>query len=307
MSSAAPILDGELLRAFAAFADALNFTHAAQVVGLSQPAMFERIARLTEDVGAALYERHGRQLRLTDAGVRVAAFAREELARAHAFLADLRGDARRERVVLAAGEGSYLYVLGPALRGFTRDHPDATLCLLTRGGPDALLAVREGAAHLAVGVIDLVPEDLDAHDLLRTPLCAVMAAAHPLARRRSLRLSDLAGQRLILTPLGQTHREFVGRALAGLPAPAEPPLEADGWPLMLHLAGLGLGLAIVNGICVLPRGAVARPIRELGHVTYRLIVRRGAVLPPAATRLRDRILALAAPSRAAHLKPGARR
>jgi DNA-binding transcriptional LysR family regulator len=293
MSSVTPILDGELLRAFAAFADALNFTRAARVVGLSQPAMFERIARLAAEVGAALYERDGRQLRLTDAGVRVAAFAREELARTHAFLADLRGEAQRERVVLAAGEGAYLYLLGPALRAFAREDPDATLCPLTRGGPDALEAVREGSAHLAVAAVDLVPEDLTARDLVRTPLCAVMAAGHRLARRRSLRLADLAGERLVLAPAGQTHRAFVGRALAGVPAAPEPPIEADGWPLMLHLAGLGLGVAIVNGVCQPPRGAVLRPLRELGHVTYRLLWRRGASLPPAATRLRDRLAALA--------------
>lgn len=301
MSSAAPILDGELLRAFAAFADALNFTRAAEVVGLSQPALFERIARLGQEVGATLYERQGRQLRLTDAGVRVAAFAREELARGRSFLAELRGEARRERVVVAAGEGAYLYLLGPALRAFARDDPDTTLSLLTRGGADAVEAVREGAAHLAVGAVDLVPEDLLARDVLRTPLCAAMSASHRLARRRSLRLADLAGERLILTPPGQTHREFVGRALSGLPAPAEPPLVADGWPLMLHFAALGLGVAIVNGICGLPRGAVARPVRELGHVTYRVLWRRDASLPPVATRLRDRIVALAerSPPRAA--------
>ncbi|MCY1057414.1 LysR family transcriptional regulator [Nannocystis sp. SCPEA4] len=291
MSSVVPILDGELLRAFVAFADALNFTRAAQVVGLSQPAMFERIARLADEVGATLYEREGRQLRLTDAGVRVAAFAREELARTHSFLAELRGEARRERIVLAAGEGAYLYLLGPAVRAFLRDEPDVALCPLTRGGPDAVEAVREGAAHLAVGVVDLVPEDLIARDLVRTPLCAAMSATHRLARRRSLRLTDLAGERLVLAPPGQSHRNFVGRALSGLPGNAAPPIEADGWPLMLQLAGLGLGVAIVNGICSLPRGAVARPVRELGQVTYRVMWRRGASLPPAASRLRDRILA----------------
>nr|WP_276600898.1 MULTISPECIES: LysR family transcriptional regulator [unclassified Nannocystis] len=292
MSSVVPILEGELLRAFVAFADALNFTHAARVVGLSQPALFERIARLGQEVGASLYEREGRQLRLTDAGVRVAAFAREELARTQTFLAELRGEARRERVVLAAGEGAYLYLLGPSLRAFTRDEPDATLCPLTRGGPDAAEAVREGAAHLAVGVVDLVPEELVARDLVRTPLCVAMAANHRLARRRRVRLADLAGERLVLAPHGQSHRAFVGRALAGLADAAAPPIEADGWPLMLHLAGLGLGVAIVNGICNLPRGAVARPVPELGHVTYRLMWRRGASLPPAASRLRERLAAL---------------
>lgn len=289
MLSAAPILDGELLRAFAAFADALNFTHAARAVGLSQPALFERIQRLADQVGAALYEREGRQLRLTEAGARVAAFAREELTRAQTFIHELRGEARREAVTLAAGEGSYLYLLGPALRSFARDRPDVSLRLLTRGSRDAVAAVREGAAQLGVAVLDLVPEDMLVRDLVTTPLCVALAATHRLAKRRAIRLADLAGERLVLTPAGQAHRDLVGRALAGLPGSGEPPLEADGWPLMLRFAGLGLGVAIVNGICELPRGVVARPLRELGSVTYRVFWRRGAALAPAACELRERL------------------
>lgn len=291
MPSAAPILDGELLRALVAFAEHLNFTHAARAVGLSQPAFFERIQRLAAEVGAALYEREGRQLRLTEAGARVAAFAREELARSQALLAELRGEATREAASLAAGEGSYLYLLGPALRAFTREHPTVSLRLLTRGARDAAAAVREGAAHLAVAVLDLVPEDLVARDLVRTPLCVALPADHRLASRRSVRLSDLAGERLVLAPAGQAHRDLVGRALGGLAGQSDPPIEADGWPLMIHFAGLGLGLAIVNGVCQLPRGVVARPVRELGTVTYRLLSRRGAALPAAAARLHDAIVA----------------
>lgn len=291
MLSAAPILDGELLRAFAAFADALNFTHAARAVGLSQPALFERIQRLAEQVGAALYEREGRQLRLTEAGARVAAFAREELARAHAFVHELRGEAQREAVALAAGEGSYLYLLGPALKAFARERPDVSLRLLTRGSRDAVTAVREGAAQLGVAVLDLVPEDMQVRDLVTTPLCVAFAASHRLAGKRTIKLADLAGERLILTPSGQAHRDLVGRALAGLPGSGEPPIEADGWPLMLKFAGLGLGVAIVNGVCELPRGVVTRPLRELGSVTYRVFWRRGAALAPAACALRERLFA----------------
>lgn len=296
MSSAVPILDGELLRAFVAFADARNFTHAARAVGLSQPALFERIGRLTEAVGAALYEREGRALRLTEAGTRVAAFARESLARARAFAGQLHGEAPREAVVLAAGEGSFLYLLGPALQAFAREDP-AELHLLTRGARDVATVVREGAAHLGVAVLDLVPDGLVARDLVRTPVCVALAARHPLAARRSLRVADLARERLILAPAGQVHRDFVGRALAGVGHAAGPPIEADGWPLMLHFAALGLGVAIVNGTCKLPRGLVTRRVRELGEVTYRLIWRRGAALAPAASRLAERIAAtVAAPA-----------
>lgn len=291
MPSATPILDGELLRAFAAFAEARNFTHAARAVGLSQPALFERIGRLAGAVGAALYVREGRSLRLTDTGVRVAAFARESLARAQAFADHLHGEAR-EAVVLAAGEGSYLYLLGPALAGFAREDP-AELRLLTRGAADVVAAVREGAADLGVAVVDLVPEGLVARDLVRTPVCVALAARHPLAARRTLRLADLARERLVLAPSGQVHRDFVGRALAGVGHAAAPPLEADGWPLMLHFAALGLGVAIVNGVCGLPKGLVTRRVRELGEVTYRMVWRRGATLSPAASRLAERIVAAA--------------
>ena len=113
MPSAGPILDGELLQAFAAFADTLNFTHAARRVGLSQPALFERVRRLSDALEAPLYERVGRQLRLTERGQRVAAHAHDALARAEAFLGDLRGEPARETVTLAAGEGAFLYLLVP--------------------------------------------------------------------------------------------------------------------------------------------------------------------------------------------------
>ena len=290
MPSAAPILDGELLRAFAAFADTRSFTQAARRVGLSQPALFERVRRLSDEIGAPLYERSGKELRLTERGLKVAAHARDALARAEAFAREIRGEPAREVVTLAAGEGAFLYLLGPALARFAGEA--AGLRLLTLGAASACEAVRAGDAHLGVGVLDLVPAGLTARDVRRTPLCVAMPARHRLARRRTLALADIAGERLILPPAGRTHRDLVGRAIARLGHEVAPPVEADGWPLMLQFAALGLGLAVVNGICTPSRGVVLRPVPELGTVCYRLVTRRGVELPPAAERLAAGILAL---------------
>ncbi|HZI08981.1 MAG TPA: LysR family transcriptional regulator substrate-binding protein, partial [Myxococcus sp.] len=193
----------------------------------------------------------------------------------------------------AAGEGTYLYLLGPILQRFAREEGADALHLLTRGARSAAEAVREGAAHLAVGVLDLVPDGLVTKELLRTPLCVAVADSHPLAGRKTVRLPELSRERLILTPSGQSHRDLVGRAFSGAGHDVRAPLEADGWPLMLQFAALGLGVAIVNGICALPPGVVARPVPELGSVTYRVMWRRDAALPPMASRLCERILALA--------------
>jgi LysR family transcriptional regulator, low CO2-responsive transcriptional regulator len=66
-------------------------------------------------------------------------------------------------------------------------------------------------------------------------------------------------------------------------------LEADGWPLMTRFVQLGLGVDVVDGVYDLPPGVVARPLPELGSVTYRLLTRRGASLSDDAKLLATRI------------------
>ncbi len=276
--SSQPILDGELLRAFAAFADTLSFTHAATRIGLSQPALFDRVRRLSLQVGAPLYRRTGRTLALTPTGVIVAAFARDLIAQTHRFVQRLDGQPEH-RLTLAAGQGAYLYLLGPAVAVAGRT-PGLQLSLRTLGGPATVSAVEAGEAHLGVGVYDLLPRSIEARPLVTTPLCAAIAADHPLAPHAHATLEQLARHRLILAPSGQRHREIVGRAVASVGATLEEPIEADGWPLMLSFAATGLGVAVVNGICTPPPGVILRPIPELGTLTYRLIQRRDA--PPSA-------------------------
>lgn len=56
------MIDGAQLQAFLAFAQERNFTRASKRVALSQPAFFERIRRLSEQLGSPLYQRVGREL-----------------------------------------------------------------------------------------------------------------------------------------------------------------------------------------------------------------------------------------------------
>ena len=274
-------LDGDLLDSFRVFGDTLNLTRAARAVGISQPAFFERLQRLAAQLDETLYERRGRALVLTNAGRRVLAFARDQAASHATLLADLRGVEPPRSVALAAGEGAYLYLLGPAVARFT----GAELTLLTLGARDTLEALRANRAQLGVAVLDLVPRDISAEPLVTTPLCLALPARHPAARARRLALADLRGARWILPPEGQLHRDLVSRAIARTGDTPTTPIEADGWPLMLQFVALGLGVAIVNGICTPPKGAVIRPLPELGTVTYRLLWRATAKLSPDAERL----------------------
>lgn len=286
MLSVEPILDHEQLRAFATFSESLNFTRAAERIGLSQPALHDRVRKLAESLGVPLYRRDGRRLELTPEGLEVAAFARRTLAGSAALVARLKGATEREEISLAAGEGSFLFLLGPAIAAF--GHP---LEPLTLGGPSTLEAVLSGRAHLGVGVFDLLPRGLASRPITSVRMSAAMHRRHPLAQKKHVRLADLAGERLILAPPGQKHRDIVGRAVAAVsqPGPSLAPITADGWSLMLAFAAMKLGVAVVNEICAAPRGVVSRPIPELGRVTYRLVWRRDAPPSPARDALAELI------------------
>lgn len=280
------------LQAFLAFSESLNFTRAAEALHISQPALHVKIAKLAERLGQPLYERQGRNLALTPAGARLAAYAREEQERAGAFLEELRTGAGRWPVVFCAGSGAYLYLLGPALTRFTRgaQHP---LSLVTADRERCVALLRSGRAHLGVTVLDATPPGIAAEPLTDVGQVLVLPRSHPLARRARLRLSDLEGQALIVPPQERPHRAMINRMLMDAGVAWRVAVEAEGWELMLHFARLGLGLAIVNACCRLPAGLVARPLAALPSVRYQVLSRAGGPLQPGAAELRRLLLASA--------------
>lgn len=279
------LLDGDLLRGFVAFAETLNFTRAARAVGLSQPALFERVGRLQALLDKPLYARAPdapRELVLTGDGVAVAAYAREALRRAADEASRLHGLRPSEEVQLVAGEGAWLFILStllprlpPTLRQIVSPR--------TQGGPDSVAAVRTGDADLACCAVDVQPRGLACLPLLTTPMCVALPRRDPLARRKTLRLSELRDRRIILAPAGQRHRDVVGRALALSQHALDDVLEADGWPLMLAYVAAGFGVAFVNGVCEHPQVALVR-VPELGGIEYRLLWRERDAHPA-----RDRV------------------
>ncbi len=279
------MLRSEWLESFIAFAERSSFTHAAKALHLSQPALHVQIAKLTEAVGVALYERHGRQLALTDAGVALLGFARDSRARSAEVVALLRTGAREASVTLAAGTGAFMYLLGPGIRDFKRVSP-ARLSLLHRDRAGTVDAVRAGEAQLGVAAFDALPDDLDAQRLTRVPQVLVMPKRHPLARKPRLRLADLRDAALIVPPVGRPQRATLAQAFDSADVPWRVAVEATGWELALRFVELGIGLAIVNGCCRIPAALASRPLQELPRISYYLVERRHSPLSESAAQLR---------------------
>jgi len=261
----------EWLFAFVTFAEHRNFTRAAAQLHISQPALHVQIKKLAEAVGRALYVRSGRGLSLTHEGERLAAYGREVLDRGERVLAEIRGEAATGPVVLAAGQGAFLYLLGPAIRRFPKQR--WPLRLLSLPGPETIEAVRSARAHLGVVATDAPPADLASAPLRTVGQLVVVATTHRLARRRSITPRDLAGESIVVAPVGSQHRMMLAQALRVAGSDWSVAVEASGWELMLHFARSGMGITVVNDFCSVPRGMVGIRLDGVPAITYRLVAR----------------------------------
>ncbi len=137
-------MDWDKLRVFHAVADAGSFTHAGEVLSLSQSAVSRQISALEETLQVPLFHRHARGLILTEQGESLNRTVREvfaKLAMTEALLTESKEKpAGRIKVTTTVGFGSAW--LAPRLEGFLQMYPDVTMTLLLDDS-DLDLAMRE--------------------------------------------------------------------------------------------------------------------------------------------------------------------
>ena len=190
--------DHDLLTSFIAFAEALSFVHAAKRLHLSVPAVHVHVKRLGEALGVALYERRGRALVLTPAGISTLAHAREVTAIDARFRASLHGEQEEAKLRIAAGEGTFLYLLGPALARLAKARIPFAVDVLEGAATEE--AVLQGKADVGVGPIAHTSTALQTFRFARSYLALALPKSHPLLSKKTLRLRDLSGLPLILPP-----------------------------------------------------------------------------------------------------------
>ncbi len=190
------------LRSFVVVAEERHFGRAADRLGIAQPPLSRRIARLEGELGARLFDRDSRRVELTEAGQVLFAEARDVLARWDRMVTLVGKAHRGETDTLRAGVPPEVpgRALAAILRAFTDACPDVRLDLqeLTTAEQLPLLADRQLDAGLLHHPIDTV--GLHLGPVVETPLGVVLPREDPLAPRTDLTLPDLAGHGLVLFP-----------------------------------------------------------------------------------------------------------
>ncbi len=235
------------IRYFLAVAEELNFTRAAERCNVSQPSLSRAIKNLEEELGGDLFRRERGQTHLTNLGRSMLPLLRQSHDCALAAKAQADSFESTEFAPLRIGMSLTvdLGLVAPMLAELARAFPGLQLHF-TRGlAEDVLGALRSGDIELAI----VADAPLDWDRFTRWPLfnegfVLVTGRGHALARRRRLKLEEIAGATVIARPYCETSAAFMSM-LADHDIALHRPHEAANDSDVAALVENGFGFSIM--------------------------------------------------------------
>ena len=266
------------LRYFCAVAETGSFSRAAEQSHVAQPSLSQQILKLEDELGARLFDRLGRTVRLTDLG-------KTFLPRARAVLRELeaaKGDVREQKdsisgpLCVGVIPTVAPYFLPPRLRFFTRQFPQAQVTVVEEITPVLLERLRASRVDIALLALPVRGHEFETFPLLTERLFAALPHRHRLANRRSVSLKDLRKDSFLLLRDGHCFRDTAVAACDRAAVHPQIIFESGQFSSILSMVGTGMGVSIVpemaiekRGHCRFVRIADAEATRTIGAVVLR--------------------------------------
>ena len=257
------------MRVLSAVAEHGSIAAAAQALAFTPSAVSQQIATLEREAGVALVERGPRSVRLTEAGRVLVAHTDGivgSLAAAEAeiqAIAGLRGGMLR----LSSFPTAYATIMPRAIGEFRRRHPAVELTLTEADALASIGRIKSGELDLAlVYEYDFVPlpedDSVERTHLLDDPIRVVLPRGHRVAKRRAVRLDELADESWISSTPRSSCYEFVARACRAAGFEPNIGFESDDHGVWQGLVAAGVGVALAPDLALetLYPGVEARPV-----------------------------------------------
>jgi DNA-binding transcriptional LysR family regulator len=240
------------LDAFVEVARSGSVSRAADSLFVTQPALTARLQKLETDLGAPLFVRTHRGMRLTEAGnafLPYAVRAIETLADGRRLVnAFERGGAGR--LALGAAPAVSTYVLPALLKRFAVGHPRVEVSVRTGHSEEILELVLRGQVDLGL-VRALRHPDIESTPLYEDELVLVVEPGHRLAARGRIELEGLGYEQLILFDRTSSYTELTHALFRGAGVVPSGVMELDNIDAAKKMVQEGFGVAL------LPHTAVA--------------------------------------------------
>ncbi len=278
------------LRIFLAVARQRSFTQASDELHLSQPDVSLHIRELEEETGLKLFDRVSKKIHLSQAGEVLREQANRifaQLRETEQALAELKG-LMRGSLLIGASTTIGMYLLPRALTDFRRRFPGIKVHLKIANTQEIERLV--GGMEVDVGFTGgvLTPsKELKVETYLEDELVLILSSKHPLAKKRNVRLSDLAQETFILREAGSATRQVFEQAIRKQKVEIKVGMELDSTEAIKWAVAEGLGVSVVSKHAV--RREVKGGLLSMGriqglrlHRPLHIVTHGQRHLPPAA-------------------------
>lgn len=263
-----------VLRYFSVLAEVENYTKAAARLGISQPSLSSAIHNLEDDLGGvALFEKVGRNIRLTQEGHFYRKKVDSALSELHEASIMLREKRESAPVVIRLGfvSGALNGVVAKHIEEYSRKNKRVRF-LLTEHSAEVLMdLVRQEKLDMAI--VDYAERDRSLHfrKLGERNLCVALAETHPLANHEVLEPRDVLTEPQIV--INYSVENSFGHWANGKMSDENIMCTVNTVQGALDLVGTGIGIAFIPEECVYPKAGVCYvPLKNWRQGLYMCIL-----------------------------------
>ena len=267
---------------FSVLAQTEHYTTAAARLGISQPALSSAIHNLETALGGVkLFEKSGRNIRLTDEGRFYQETVSEALQKLHGASMLLRDSKTHAPVVVRMGmvSGTLDGLLAQKIVKYTRENPRIHFHLTESSSENLMDMVRQEKLDMAI--VDASDRDRSLHfrELCRRDFFVAMPITHPLAIRSSIAPQEVVGEPQVVFNynVGKCFKEWA----TGSPQDESVICTVDTSRAALDLVNAGIGISFIPNECVENRPGIAYvPLENWHQALYMCILYDKWLDPP---------------------------
>lgn len=265
-------MDFKLLEAFHTVVTNSSITKAAEILGVTQPAVSAQVARLEASLGFSLFARNGGRLNLTNEGRQFHAqvvHALDMFQRLDRVAETIR-DGESGTLVIASHPSASISLIPPLMARFRKDYPETRIRMINRTSEE----VRSffPAASIDIGIAEL-PTDIAGVDVRKYKLdcVAILPKGHPLAEKAVVTPTDLSGEPFLAMPSERSISHRIREAFSVEGATFNSIGEVDFFSSICAMVAEGGGVSIVDSWSARMFGKMGLEIRPFEPtITYEI-------------------------------------
>ncbi|MCT6925168.1 MULTISPECIES: LysR family transcriptional regulator [Bacillales] len=236
------------LRYFVEVAEREHISAAAEHLHVAQSAISRQIANLEEELGTPLFERVGRNVKLTPVGKIFLEHSLTALKAIDFATKQVEEYLDPQKGVIKVGFPTSLasYVLPTVISAFKRQYPDVAFQLRQGSYKYLIEAVKNRELNLALlGPIPPKDELIDVRVLFSENMYALLPTSHPLAKNESINLIDLRHENFVLFPEGYVLQKVVVDACRSVGFLPNITSEGEDMDALKGLVAAGIGITLL--------------------------------------------------------------